>query len=327
MSDCYLCDKVLCDWNSSKEHIIPNALGGHLKSQHILCKECNSILGEELDNILSSRINLPTLLDIKRDRGKTKEIVGKTQSGKKYLIDRNLKPKNEKIETKILENGKRSIIVRDEKEARKILKQIKKKNPKINVESELSKIKWKNEYIDEPLFFKNDILDGKEAFRAITKIAIGFYCNALNDTINIRHLIPFLKNEEDRYIVYHYFPDEKIYQPQDGEVSHIIYLKGNKSERILTCYIELYNCHNFLVVLNNNYMGFDFAISYGYDLLKEMEITPSFEFEISRDELESLPLPGPDDAQTRFFDRLKNVYEIKGIELILREKQPTPKPV
>lgn len=31
MSKCYLCGKLLNEANSSVEHIIPNAIGGHLK--------------------------------------------------------------------------------------------------------------------------------------------------------------------------------------------------------------------------------------------------------------------------------------------------------
>lgn len=46
MSKCYLCGKLLNEANSSVEHIIPNAIGGHLKSKNLLCKDCNSNTGE-----------------------------------------------------------------------------------------------------------------------------------------------------------------------------------------------------------------------------------------------------------------------------------------
>lgn len=45
MPHCYLCGVLLDKSNSSVEHIIPNALGGNLKSRQLLCKKCNSDIG------------------------------------------------------------------------------------------------------------------------------------------------------------------------------------------------------------------------------------------------------------------------------------------
>jgi hypothetical protein len=323
MSACYRCDTELNDTNCSEEHIIPNALGGRLTSKHILCIKCNSEFGSTLDNILSGKINLPTILNIKRDRGEVRDIVGRTSSGIKYLIDKYLIPKNEKIISYINTEGKRAIIVRDENEARVILKQIKNKNPKIDIDEEIKKIKWKKKYINEPLFFANDILDGKETFRAITKIAVSYYCHCLNDTWNIFHLLPFLNNEADKYIVYHYFPAVKIFNPSNSEISHILYLKGDKQEKLLFCYLELFNCHNFLVILNDNYRGFNFVEKYGFNLMDEVEIVPHIELRISKEQLSGMISPGPEDAQNRFLNRLKDVYKIKGLELIQKARDKT----
>ena len=46
---CVYCSVVLNESNSSKEHIIHNALGGLLQSNEICCKECNERLGEKTD--------------------------------------------------------------------------------------------------------------------------------------------------------------------------------------------------------------------------------------------------------------------------------------
>ena len=42
---CYICDEELTDTNNSDEHIILNAIGGHLHSNKLLCKRCNNTLG------------------------------------------------------------------------------------------------------------------------------------------------------------------------------------------------------------------------------------------------------------------------------------------
>ena len=39
---CYICGSELTEENQSDEHIILNAIGGHLHSYSILCKKCNN---------------------------------------------------------------------------------------------------------------------------------------------------------------------------------------------------------------------------------------------------------------------------------------------
>jgi hypothetical protein len=38
---CYTCGVEITDENRSEEHVINNALGGHLTSDDLLCKPCN----------------------------------------------------------------------------------------------------------------------------------------------------------------------------------------------------------------------------------------------------------------------------------------------
>lgn len=89
MSTCYLCNAVLTTDNSSIEHIILNSIGGRLKSQELLCKKCNSLLGESSDKELSNQLSLfAGLFQVKRERGEHPPIKGgTTQSGKEYIIN------------------------------------------------------------------------------------------------------------------------------------------------------------------------------------------------------------------------------------------------
>lgn len=56
MARCYLCGRILSEHpaNTSEcqchdEHVIPNAIGGHLTDRHILCKECGGSLSKSND--------------------------------------------------------------------------------------------------------------------------------------------------------------------------------------------------------------------------------------------------------------------------------------
>lgn len=53
---CYYCGIELTQENRTREHIIPEALGGRLTSSEILCRTHNSILGRTVDIQLFERL-------------------------------------------------------------------------------------------------------------------------------------------------------------------------------------------------------------------------------------------------------------------------------
>ena len=76
---CYLCRTPLNEMNKSEEHIIPNAIGGKLKSTNILCDECNNKLGKEIDESFNKIFSPFTKrIDMVRDRpDESKKINGR----------------------------------------------------------------------------------------------------------------------------------------------------------------------------------------------------------------------------------------------------------
>ena len=78
-------------------------------------------------------------------------------------------------------------------------------------------------------------------------------------------------------------------------------------------------CHNFLVILNDNYLGFNFVLCYGYNLISQTEINPVINLKITKEQLGEMKPPGPADSQNRFFKRLSDVYKLRDLELYLRK--------
>ena len=78
MSDiykCFMCGDELTEENSSDEHILLNALGGHIHSKKLICKNCNSALGSTSDDELAKELNFfASFLDVPRQRGKNQII-------------------------------------------------------------------------------------------------------------------------------------------------------------------------------------------------------------------------------------------------------------
>ena len=103
MKTCVLCGVQLDELNRSEEHIIHNAIGGHLKSDRIYCKMCNEQFGSNQDKAFT-KIFSPFVdgLNIHKDR---------TTKGASYtgiMFD-----KEGNLYTATLRDGKKVVELRD----------------------------------------------------------------------------------------------------------------------------------------------------------------------------------------------------------------------
>jgi len=111
MSECYICEREITNDNETEEHIILNAIGGTLKSKTLICKQCNSELGDEIDSDLAKQLNyLSNLLNIKRDRKTAPNLDANAHStgepillqpGGKPIMKRPIKYENNQIKISI----------------------------------------------------------------------------------------------------------------------------------------------------------------------------------------------------------------------------------
>lgn len=44
MSRCYICENPITESNKSVEHVFLNSIGGRLKSEALMCRQCNTEL-------------------------------------------------------------------------------------------------------------------------------------------------------------------------------------------------------------------------------------------------------------------------------------------
>jgi len=306
--NCYVCDIEITDENETDEHIIINAIGGRLKSKKLICKKCNSDFGEKIDSLLAKQLNnLSNMLMVKRHRGEAQPIIGKNQTtGEKYILDVGGKPRLYKptIEKTVTGNKTEfSITARSEKELKDILKGIAKKNPHFNVDEAMKSAKWKTEEFDEPLHFQNTI-GGTDVFRAICKSATNFFIYKNGSPEYIKDLIPYIKGEEEKDIVWMHYQDD-LYDLDKDECFHIIHLIGKPSERILYCYIEYFSTQKYIVLLNNNYDGEKIKETYFFDLTKIEPIERTLNMDFDRTTL--LDLLENKDAKP--FEKVKKSFD------------------
>ncbi|WP_456432365.1 HNH endonuclease [Nitratifractor sp.] len=315
---CYICDTELTPENKTDEHIIINAAGGRLKSKELICKKCNSNFGEKIDSKLAKQLNfMANMLMIKRHRGKPQPIVGEKQSsGETYILEVGGKPKLAKpiIETNF--DGEKtniSITARNEKELKKIIQGIAKKYPQVDVEQAIKYAQWRKEYFEEALHFQIKI-GGNEVFRAVCKAAINFYIYSKGDPSQIKHLIPYIKGEKEKEVVWMHYEDD-LYDLNSDEISHILHLVGKKDEQILYCYVDYFNTYKYMVLLNNNYQGQDIKKTYCFDLINTVPIEKEVRVDYDRKTL--LDIFANKDPKP--FEKVKKSFE-RSIALGLKRQ-------
>ena len=326
MTKCYKCLKEINKENVSVEHIIPNAVGGRLKSKELLCKTCNSDFGDKTDIYLGANIPFTLLLNIKRDRDKPYRLNAKDQEGREYHIDFNEKTGRLEANQRVVkpikrkrEDGKISIEFIGDAQAKSILKSEKKRNEKLNTKKIFDDIKWRKPR-KRKFFYDEFQLEGEDASKAISKIAINFFIHSGGESNQIKKAIDYVsgKKELTKDIVFYFYPeDEKnIIERGDDEVSHTLYLSGQKGV-MLFCYVDLFSIYQYIVILNDDYQGDNIKNKYSFDVIKQEEITEKKKITLEIDsESWKIMTKGSlkNELLKRFDNKKRRVYKIGKLE-------------
>src|SRR5690606_38575799 len=85
---CALCDTEITEKNDTKEHLIPNAIGGRRKVKGFICKDCNSASGDAWESELAKQLNpLSLFFGIIRERGEAPSQLFETTGGDKLKLN------------------------------------------------------------------------------------------------------------------------------------------------------------------------------------------------------------------------------------------------
>lgn len=327
---CYMSKEKITKENVSLEHIIPNALGGKLKSNHLINGEWNDKFGRTIDAELIGQIPLPTLLNVNRDRGKNPKVRAETADGVRYLVDEKIEGKRRPSEPKRTElpNGKIKIEFIEGQEEQ-ILKDLKKKDPKIDIDELRKKIKWEDTPKQKEVFFDNHLtlITGEDAVKAVCKIAANFYVFSSNDTTQIQQIVPFLKGDDKGLgrLKYYYPKNKEIHKLGKDEISHLIHIEGSKGKKLLYAYVELFSCHAFLINLNDDYKGEEIKYTYCYDVNNNKELTKNISLKLTRADIKKMNFPQDANSEAEYFKKLHRIADIKGMKINERKQNEIKK--
>jgi hypothetical protein len=256
---CALCPENLSGKNKTKEHIIPNAIGGRKKTTGFICNDCNNKLGEGWDAELARQLNWFSLaVGISRERGEPPKQIVQTVEGDKYwlLNDGSFTPEKSSYSEKD-RGGKIEInlTAKTIEEAKQRLKGIARKYPNFDIEKALGELEVKTNYLDSPLHVSLS-LGGPEAGRSLVKTAFAFASECGVSHAQCEKALEYLLNPqaEDSPFGFAYLTDLVQGRPKDS-IFHCVSLHGDPKKKRLWSYIEYFGIFRIVVLLSDQYAG------------------------------------------------------------------------
>jgi len=253
----------------SIEHIIPQNIGGKLKSGKLICRNCNSNFGATIDKTLFNLYNIiETYLFLNKNYKKDVRINVRYKEEEYILTKTGPKRKHPKV---ILRNGdKIQLEFPSEKSARKYFNKVKKKNPNIDVEELVRTAEKVRIPITEPLDFSSDA-SLEETWRECGKIVYEFlfYIDRSFSPSNTRfkdYVNGILRLNE--FPICQWFGDYDPIERKKDSIYHFIVIEARKEEKIVIGYLEIFSCLKVILVIDDNYSGESLSKGYYQDLMK-----------------------------------------------------------
>lgn len=276
---CALCLEKITDKNNSKEHIIPNSIGGRSYVRGFICRSCNSQVGENWDAELAVQFNwLSLIVGIKRQsgRGQPPSQPIETVNGTQLLLhaDGNMTQKHFVYNEVKNENQIQiTIQARTIKEAKDAIKNIAKKYPKLDKDKTLHEAKVTQRPLDSPI--KMDLVFGGPLFgRSLVKTAFAF-----SSKVNISHelcdkAVNYLKNlvDESKAPYGFFYLRDLVRNRPANKLFHCVAVLGNPQKRRLIAYVEYFGLARFVINLSSDYSGETIESIYAIDPTTGLQI-------------------------------------------------------
>lgn len=275
MDLCSLCEIKLTTENDSREHIIPNSIGGRRKIKGFLCQNCNSTTGEEWDTELSKQLNpLCLIFFIQRERGSPPSQTFKTTEGRSLTLHSKggMSPAKVSFEEETVD-GKTSIkiLARDIKEAKSILKGVKNKHPTLDIEQLVSGLLPTEEYLSGMLEF-DLAFGGPKSGKSLVKSALGLAHSAGVASSSCEQAIEYLRRDGNPCFGYYNEQDLVENRPLNTPL-HCVAIQGDPDSGLLLGYVEYFGIQRMVVCLSENYTGSKISKSYAIDPVTGTELS------------------------------------------------------
>lgn len=290
LPNCALCDIVITNDNDTKEHIIPNAVGGRKKIKGFICRACNSSSGDSWDKELAKQLNpLSLFFGIKRERGNAPSELFETTAGDRLTLNIDGRMAIEKpIYSEVFseDNGiiRIKIEARDTNEAKRMLKGVKGKYPQVDTDHILDNLKVQSYYCPDML--KVDMsFGGQEAGRSIVKSALALAVSSGISPHSCSEGVNYLKNTDSETCFGYFYESDLIKYRPEGIPLHCVSIKGCNKTKQVSAYIEYFGIYRVVLCLSNSYEGDYITKTYAINPMNGKELDLIVDLNLTNNEI------------------------------------------
>lgn len=254
---CALCSNILSSANQSKEHIIPNAIGGRKKTGGFVCIDCNNRCGQTWDAELAKQLNWFCLaVGVRRERGSVPKQIVQTVGGDRYwlLSDGSLHPESSHSTELLGDQVTIKMTAKTLEEARQRLKGVVRKYPKFDVAKALEEAEIKTTYLDSPILISHS-WGGPDAGRSVVKTALAFASECGVSPAQCEKARECLQPDSKAMPFGFFYLSDLVQSRPESEIFHCVSLHGDPKKKRLWSYIEYFGLCRVVVLLSDVYVG------------------------------------------------------------------------
>jgi hypothetical protein len=290
MACCALCDTPIDAGNDSREHLIPNAIGGRRKVPGVLCVACNSKAGDSWDAALARQLNpLSLLFGIARERGEPPSQDFKTVGGQELRLhaDGTAQPSRPTYQERPTEDGVHiHLVARDLPEAKRLLKGVARKYPQVGPSVPLAQARQVTTYIDDHLHVTLS-LGGPLAGRSLVKSALCLAVHHGVDAGACDHARAYLRSDDAPACFGYYYARDLVLQRPARTVFHCVAVKGSAASGLLLGYLEFYGVLRVVVCLSDRYAGSEVSACQAINPLTGEELALAVDLSLTKADVEA----------------------------------------
>lgn len=288
LNECALCNTLITETNNTKEHIVPNSIGGRKKITGFICNSCNNKSGDNWDSELAKQLNpLSLFFGISRERGDVPSQIFETTGGDRLRLNAEGSMGLEKPEYKEfpVDTGLQiNIKARTLEEAKKMLAGVKRKYPQVDIDVLLENLKINSFYSPDMLKF-NLCFGGQDAGRSLVKSALAVAVNSGINPKDCEQALNYLKNENGEACFGYYYQRDLVVNRPSDTIFHCVAVQGNPETKQILGYVEFYSVQRMVICLSNNYEDKLFFNCYAIDPISGKEFDLEIDLLLPQEEV------------------------------------------
>jgi hypothetical protein len=257
-----------------------------------LCRDCNSKTGDSWDAALAAQLlPLCLLMDISRERGEPPTLKVETTAGEKLTIGPNGSlslSSPEFVATPSPSGGTQyQIKPRTMAEARRIVTDLKRKHPEIDVEATLASAQEVETY-PQGAVGHNLSIGGELAGRSMVKSCLAWAFTCGIDWPACNRAIGYLRSPLNPPCFGYYHDTDLVEGRQTGVPFHCLAVDTDPTTGLILAYGEFFGFHRFVCLLGEVYEGPAIRKTYAIDPRTGKVLDLSVRITFSREDMEDI---------------------------------------